>query len=42
MMPLKRATATTAEGSVSLNTSIEAPESTETIIERYARLVIEV
>jgi hypothetical protein len=42
MMPLKRAVATTAEGSVPLNASTEAPESTETITERYTRLVIEV
>jgi hypothetical protein len=41
-MPPKRAAAMTAEGSVSLDTSTEAPESTETITERYTRLVIEV
>jgi hypothetical protein len=42
MIPLKRAAATTVKGSVSLNTLIEAPESTETITERYTYLVIEV
>jgi hypothetical protein len=41
-MPLKRAMAIIAEGSVPLNALTEAPESTKMITERYTRLVIEV